>query len=404
MRIVKSLPLFGFALLSILSLTVIADETLLKGIPMKGDISLDPLDPIWQKIPSTRVGLMPQVLFVPRGGGATKEVMAQVLYTKMHLYLRLTWQDATRSLSQDVHRTEMFDDAVAVQFPLYPREEIPSPFMGDQEHPVNIWQWKASWQEMLEMAQAHPRTVQDVERDVTEPIFRTGEAVGNLFSQRKRSSPVENLIASGFGTLTTTKVQPVEGRGVFREGRWHLVMRRQLLPQDKTVEADLRNVKSIPIAFAVWDGAQKERNGIKSVSIWGKLLFEYPKPWWKSLSELVMQRIKPTPTIPLVTHGRDLFKEAGCMSCHGPSGRGGIRNLNAGFGQEVPPLTDVARIFSKEELIEKIRQGSTPAKLDPQGPNPERTMPSWHLVMSDEDHEALAAYLMSLISDDETLW
>jgi len=336
------------------------------------------------------------------------------MHTKTHLYLRLAWSDATQASAKDVHRTEVFDDTVAVQWPLRPGEGLPSPFMGDAQHPVSIWHWKASWQERLDVAFAHPRTVRDEERFAQETTFRTGEAVGNLFSQPERVSSVESLIASGFGTLTTAKVQPVEGRGAWRNGRWHVVMRRTLQPQDPEASTDFRSIESISVAFAVWDGARQERDGMKSISVWQTLTLEQPRPWWRRLfgfgaqpARTQVARVEDRVAQerePLITRGRQAFERSGCANCHGPEGRGGVRNANAAFGQEVPPLTPVARAFTKEELIEKIRQGSQPAKLDPKGAGPDRVMPGWHPLLGDEELEVLSAYLMSLAPEDEDLW
>ena len=138
---------------------------------------------------------------------------------------------------------------------------------------------------------------------------------------------------------------------------------------------------------------------MKSISVWQTLALEQPRPWWKRLFRFSAQRREP-----LIAQGRQVFERSGCASCHGSEGRGGIRNPNAAFGQEVPPLTFVARVFTNEGLVEKIRQGSQPAKLDPKGGFPERAMPGWHPLLGDEELEALSAYLMSLAPEDEDLW
>ena len=123
----------------LLGTAAIAEVTIHAPFDKKEDVSLDPLDPLWQRIPKSQVPLMPQTLFAPRGGGATKEVVVQALWTNTSLYLRLEWADATQASAQEVHRTEGFDDSVAVQIPLNLEDGLPSPFMGDAEHPVSIW-------------------------------------------------------------------------------------------------------------------------------------------------------------------------------------------------------------------------------------------------------------------------
>jgi len=302
--------------------------------------------------------------------------------------------------------------------------------MGDLQHPVTIWHWKASWQERLDlpaappgeresaaqagMASAHPRTVRDEERFAKEPTFRTGEAVGNLFSQPARQSSVEHLIASGFGTLTTTQAQPVEGRGVWRNGRWHVVMRRLLAPQDAALEVDFRQLVSIPVAFAIWDGSHQERDGMKSVSVWQTLVFPRRTPWWERIRRLIAPPAGlPTASVEnhriqrhagIVDHGQRVFARLGCAACHGSEGRGGVRNPNALTAEEVPPLIGVAKRFTEEELKEKLLQGAAPARLDPRAPSPGRWMPTWHPVLDDGELEALTAYLVSLVPEDVEAW
>ncbi|MBI4437087.1 MAG: c-type cytochrome [Candidatus Omnitrophica bacterium] len=378
---------------------------------VKQEASLDPFDAIWQRIPKVQIPLIPQTLFTPRGGGATKEVHVQTFYTRNFLYVRLEWADATQATAQEAHRTEGFDDTVAIQLPLVPEKGMPSPFMGDPEHPVNIWHWKASWQEALGVDPSYPRTVRDDEPFAQEATFRTGEAVGNLFSQTVRAKSVEHLLASGFGTLTPTQTQSVEGLGVWQNGHWHVVMRRALMPQDDAVEVNLRGAQSLPIAFAVWDGANQERNGMKSISVWQTLIFAQPVALWEKTIQWVTGffRREPSQTpekirLAMIEKGKSEVLNYGCIICHGAGGRGGIRNPNAATFQEVPPLVYVAKGFTKEELKEKIRQGSTPARLDPRGTAPERLMSAWHPVMDDEKLGAVVAYLMSLLPEEAETW
>jgi len=67
------------------------------------------------------------------------------------------------------------------------------------------------------------------------------------------------LAAKGFGTLTSQPAasQTVEGRGVWRNGVWVVVMRQ---PLDSG--SALRQ-KTLPVAIAAWNGAAGDRNGQK---------------------------------------------------------------------------------------------------------------------------------------------
>ena len=80
----------------------------------------------------------------------------------------------------------------------------------------------------------------------------------------------------GFGTLTPqpqTK-QNVLGKGVWKDGTWRVVLYRTL---DSLNKWDSKFLSKQPVltAFAVWDGANQDRNGRKVVSMWQRLRL----PW-----------------------------------------------------------------------------------------------------------------------------
>ncbi len=96
-----------------------------------------------------------------------------------------------------------------------------------------------------------------------------------------------------------------------------------------------------------------------------------------------------------VERGHVIFGRAGCITCHGKGGIGGYPNNNVAGGK-IPALTSVWETYTKEELIQKITRGSIPQKADPAGPDPMIDMPPWGQVLSKEDIQAVAAYVMSL--------
>ena len=95
----------------------------------------------------------------------------------------------------------------------------------------------------------------------------------NAFSASRRQSPVENLVAIGFGTLTPQPEQVVQGRGLWGDGKWHVVLRRSLKGSGKN-EVSFAPGGVVPFALASWDGAQGDRNGRKMVSYWYRLRLE----------------------------------------------------------------------------------------------------------------------------------
>lgn len=93
--------------------------------------------------------------------------------------------------------------------------------------------------------------------------------------------------------------------------------------------------------------------------------------------------------------GKVLFAKAGCVGCHGPSGKGGYPNNNV-TGGKIPSLTLVADGYSKDELKERIAKGRLPDPADPSQPAPMIQMPAWEEVLKEHEIEALVEYLYSL--------
>jgi len=90
-----------------------------------------------------------------------------------------------------------------------------------------------------------------------------------------RLSPVEDLVAGGFGTLTSEPAegQNVQGNGTWENGRWRVVFNRDLASSESE-DVTFKAGQVYSVAFAAWDGANGERNGQKSTSQWVSLQLE----------------------------------------------------------------------------------------------------------------------------------
>lgn len=228
----------------------------------------DPFATVWDRATPVEIPLTQQNLTPPMGGGSIKTLTARALHDGQRLYILAEWQDASQDVSTAT--VDAYRDAVAVEFPTVKGQPLPSFCMGQAGGQVNIWQWKANWQEDIDrgfvaVADVYPNLVSDLYPFQDEDIFYPGRAVGNPFSQTQRQTPVENLVATGFGTLTTAEQQPVQGVGRWQDGRWRVLFVRALQVQDKGV-AQFAPGETTSIAFAVWNGSQGDRNGQKSVS------------------------------------------------------------------------------------------------------------------------------------------
>ena len=189
----------------------------------------DPDDIIWARVPAYRTLLSaaPPVhpstalRFEPKDG---VNLYFQLARTSERLYVRLRWQDPTQNRKSSV---DQFSDGAAIQWALNGADT--SYIMGSgPQKPVNIWYWRAD----------------------------RGE--------------VENLAAGGFGGTTHLPEQPVTGKGLYetkrneRDSEWHVVMSRPLVSKGKH-QANLQK-GTLPMAFALWQGEESQRDGNKRVS------------------------------------------------------------------------------------------------------------------------------------------
>jgi|GEM_PF-624916 len=355
--------IFGFILISFLTQGAFAAELNITSKYVK-KAALDPMSKVWDKAEIVSVPLIRQNLVAPHGGGAVKEVEVRSLYTNSEIFIRLTWIDETKDTQFSM--TEKFSDACAIEMPMN-SEILPSFIMGEKNIPVNIWIWHAK-----EEGVDFPPAYSDYYRKDALHAVLEG-----------RPTMIENLIAEGFGTITPLEIQDVEGKGVWKDGKWNVVLKRKL---ESASGVALKKDLSFPIAFAIWDGGSKDRDGAKSVSPWHILsigrapAIEMPKDAVKA--------------------GERVYLRYGCVTCHGREGKISAKNLNA-QGGKVPALTYVAEGFTGAELKDRISKGRSPEKEDVTGPYPPLRMNAWKSVMDETELDNLVQYLLSLMPKTE---
>lgn len=253
----------------------------------QGELPLDdPFAQAWDQARAVEVPLSAQNIARPMQLEArTRSVTARALQSETHLAVMVEWVDSSQD--DQAVAVQDFADAVALQFPLV--EGQPFFCMGQAGGNVSIWHWKADWQADLhayrELELDYPHMYVDMypfaevegeqlaqASDYTDTNYLTALAAGNPFAEIERVTPVENLIAGGFGSLTSRppEAQTVAGHGVWQDGRWRVVFSRSLDTTDLE-DVQFAGGKTYPIAFAVWDGASYERNGQKSTSQWVSL-------------------------------------------------------------------------------------------------------------------------------------
>jgi cytochrome c oxidase cbb3-type subunit 2 len=216
------------------------------------------------------------------------DLRVQAVHDRQTLAVRLSWRDDTRD-AQAV-RPQDFRDMAALQ--LFKGEREPFLGMGAADDAVDVWLWNASAQADVERFADVDTTYPDMAVDQyplegrgdgprAHPTdrqprdFLTAWVAGNLRSDPTHVSPGGNLHAQGIGSLTMRPraSQAVSARGRREGNRWVVVLRRPLrAPSDAGLA--LAPGDQVSVAFALWDGAVRDRDGQKLVSIWHDLALE----------------------------------------------------------------------------------------------------------------------------------
>lgn len=156
-------------------------------------------------------------------------------------------------------------------------------------------------------------------------------------------------------------------------------------------------------------------------------------PTWAAESPVYEYWRTPVPDSGMAPweRGAALYERMGCVTCHGPEGRGGVRNPNS-MNPTVPELAGLARrtfLFAPSDVaaFRRVMEGPTPledlqeppevplfsvvrqqylatrrlvsegrrsTKLDPSGPVPPLDMPAWGARLAPADIDAILSYLL----------
>jgi hypothetical protein len=267
----------------------------------------DPGSAIWDEVPAHVVPLIPQGGVLPNLTEVSiPSLTVQAVHDGQTIAFRLEWPDDTRDA--EAGRPDRFGDAAAIQFPV--GDAQPNIAMGAAGHPANIWQWNATSQADIDLGYQdlttlYPNFFKDhypgvdgagpfaFPDDFDTPLAREYSmawAAGNPTFLPSKSTPVENLIALGFGTLTSYSSVEVEGRGVWQDDGWAVVFNRALTVDDDNVTAFSAGGET-PVSFAVWNGSNQEVGARKQHSTYMTFALEgdeqglLASPWfWSALS------------------------------------------------------------------------------------------------------------------------
>jgi hypothetical protein len=203
------------------------------GSSASADDLLNAGDAAWNAVPAKHVALNRTPPLYDTDEPATLEIPSvdvRLVRAGGKLLVQLTWRDATQDTTTlakvpdtppetrfrkiPTEAEDRFFDAAAVMFPAQSGTDAIAPAlqMGDGEHPVEIYYWNAT-----------------------------------------RGATV--MQAQGRGTTRRTG-QSFPANGIYRDGQWRVTLEIPDLSAGTTV------------AFAVWNGSQKDRDGRKYFSVW----------------------------------------------------------------------------------------------------------------------------------------
>ncbi len=203
---------------------------------------LDPDGAAWRSTKSERIkmigtplSLQPteaiRVAWSDKPIGAIDQVSVAALHDGERLAFRLEWDDPTEN--SEIDDTTAFPDAAAVALPAV--EGTPLVTMGLAGAAVNAWYWRADEEE--------------------------GKG--------------RHVVAEGLGTSRTLDTRLVGARGLWKAGRWAVVISRALRVSTEEPVVQLAPGQTTGFAVAVWEGSRGERAGIKAFSEnWRKLVLQ----------------------------------------------------------------------------------------------------------------------------------
>ena len=229
---------------------------------VEGEVPNQPSDAAWETIAPLPVPLSGQIITRPVWPEPSARALSiRSIHNGKEIAFLMEWRDATKN---ERLTPGVFRDGAAVALPL---GEAPAFFcMGQLDHYVNIWHWKADWQSDVDR-----RLARSKQKKKKRGGIRRFEVIP------RRPSSIEDLIGGGFSTLTSKQQQGrIKGHAEWKRGFWRVVMKRPLSRpgDDLENEAVLQPGRMQAVAFAVWNGENKERNGQKAVAAWMQLLID----------------------------------------------------------------------------------------------------------------------------------
>ena len=196
------------------------------------DTVLQPDAALWQtgevetvKLKGTPLDMQPtaaiKVSWVEKKIGAVEAVQVAAVHDGERIAFRLEWTDPTEN--REITDTTAFPDGCAILLPTV--QYAPMAVMGAVGMAVNAWYWRAD-----------------------------------------ENGRGRHVLAEGLGTSRTIGYEAVRGNGVYKNGRWQVVITRAMKVEGPDNPAQLEPGQSTGFGVAIWEGERGERAGIKAIS------------------------------------------------------------------------------------------------------------------------------------------
>lgn len=203
-----------------------------------GTLPSSPDDEAWASAPPSTFIMVPQIVGKDRFFlTANDTISVRALYDSNQVALHLEWDDRTKSIPGDekaasIADEELFQDAIAVQFPREIPEGMEKPYflMGDASNPVNLWKWSSG---------------------STDAPETTGI-----------------IDASGIGSQIARDENGLSATGSYLNGTWRVVMIRDLKTDQAETDIQFEEGRFTPISFFAWDGSNSEVGTAHGMTTW----------------------------------------------------------------------------------------------------------------------------------------
>lgn len=259
-----------------------------------------------------------------------KNVSIKSLSDGENIAFLLKWQDGTKSV-QEGYSSTAYGDGFAAQFPTV-LDKLPYIGMGSDGRAVVVHLQKATGKTY------EPNGNKDVFHQVNSSNQNAFEA--NLKKYKDEVAQAGNAdyqrvyLAEGFRSMTQIRDNSEESMMEMKydKGFWTGIIVRKL----KSANLDLSS-GNFPVAFAVWDGEKKNRDGMKLLSPWVEVKVQNGK----SLATLMETKEGD------VKNGETVMLE-NCSACHQ------YKEVKNAPNYMAPNLSNIGGYANESYLIESI--------------------------------------------------